>query len=193
MGAAHAAPERLLGTDPATGAPVTLRRGPYGAYVQLGGAQAAGQAADSVNPGHSGADPPASSHAAAAPGVASGAAPNGADSGGAGRRTAEGTAGAPGEAGGAAGGSKGRKKGRSTAAEPGVRRSALRAGMDAADMTLADALALLAYPKVSWPSFAERVHTWVAEQAEGVAEVTKGVLAIKQKISLGGSLLCDVS
>ncbi|MBY0338437.1 MAG: type I DNA topoisomerase [Acetobacteraceae bacterium] len=27
---------RLLGTDPATGQPVTLRRGPYGLYVQLG-------------------------------------------------------------------------------------------------------------------------------------------------------------
>src|SRR5438270_771754 len=80
--AAHAAPERLLGTDPATGAPVTLRRGPYGAYVQLGGAQAAAHAHDPVDPGHSGADPAAGGHAAAAPGVASRAAPDGGDSGG---------------------------------------------------------------------------------------------------------------
>src|SRR5208282_38939 len=27
---------RLLGTDPETGLPVTVRRGPYGSYVQLG-------------------------------------------------------------------------------------------------------------------------------------------------------------
>ena len=161
MGAAHAGAERLLGTDPATGAPVTLRRGPYGAYVQLGGAQAPAHAADPVDPGHSSADPPASSHAAS-PGVASRAAPE---------ETAEGTARAPGEAGGAAGGSKGGKKGRRKAAEPGMRRASLRPGLDAADVTLADALALLQYPKVSPPCFAERAHFWVAEQVEGVAEV----------------------
>ncbi len=32
----EAAGPRLLGTDPATGLPVTVRRGPYGAYIQLG-------------------------------------------------------------------------------------------------------------------------------------------------------------
>ena len=148
MCAAHAAAERLLGTDPATGAPVTLRRGPYGAYVQLGGAQAAAHAADPANPGHSGADPPAGSHAAAVHDVASRAAPDGGDSGGAGMGAAEGTAGAPGEAESTAGGSKGRKKWRRRAAEPGVRRASLRPGMDASDLTLADALALLQYPKV---------------------------------------------
>lgn len=41
---------RVLGEDPATGLPVSLRRGPYGPYVQLGeaagnGAQSAGEAA----------------------------------------------------------------------------------------------------------------------------------------------------
>ena len=32
---------RLLGADPASGAPITLRRGPYGLYVQLGPVEAA--------------------------------------------------------------------------------------------------------------------------------------------------------
>ena len=146
--AAHAAAERLLGTDPATGAPITLRRGPYGAYVQLGGAQAAAHAAGPVNPENPNADPPAGSRAAAAPGVASRAAPDGRDRCGVGRGTAEGTAGACGEASSAASSSKGRKTGRRKGAEPGVRRASLRPGLDAADVTLADALALLQYPKV---------------------------------------------
>ena len=33
---------KMLGNDPVTGMPVTLRRGPYGAYVQLGPAEGAG-------------------------------------------------------------------------------------------------------------------------------------------------------
>ena len=35
-GAIATAPETSLGTDPGTGLPVTLKKGPYGHYVQLG-------------------------------------------------------------------------------------------------------------------------------------------------------------
>jgi DNA topoisomerase-1 len=41
---------RLLGTDPETGLPVTVRRGPYGAYVQLGPAEGAAPAAEEEAP-----------------------------------------------------------------------------------------------------------------------------------------------
>jgi DNA topoisomerase-1 len=42
-GADAEAAERLLGTDPATGLPVLLRKGPYGHYIQLGNAEKGGE------------------------------------------------------------------------------------------------------------------------------------------------------
>ena len=161
----RAAADRVLGADPATGAPVTVRCGPYGAYVQLGGAQFIAQAADptEVEALHPDRNPAASSRAAAVPGDACGAVPGGGVSKGAVQGTAEETEGVPAEASSAAGSSKGRKKVRKKAAEPGVRRAALRPGMHAEHVTLADALALLQYPKVFSPC--------IAAVAEGVAEI----------------------
>lgn len=160
-----AAAVRPLGTDPATGAPVTVRRGPYGAYVQLGGAEAP------ADPSHNPSPDPGSQEAALlAPAPDAPANKPGCGAGGgegdplrgftdgaptaevsaadaaarAGRGTPEGAE-AAGIEGAGVKGRKGKKK--KKAAGPGVRRATLRPGLDAAEVTLEDALSLLQFPK----------------------------------------------